>query len=124
MGWRYILFVLGGMTLFLWGLRFFVFDLFESPRFLVGIGSDAEAVAVIQHVAKYNSTTCSLTVDDLLKADGDADVSGQDTHIRRRILSTSSSFTFNHVKALFVTRKMAWSTSLLIAIWGEWLRAR
>ena len=45
MGWRYLLFALGGMTLFLWALRFFVFPLEESPRFLVGRGRDADAVA-------------------------------------------------------------------------------
>ena len=43
MGWRYLLFALGGMTLFLWAVRFFVFPLEESPRFLVGRGRDEEA---------------------------------------------------------------------------------
>ncbi|GAW04846.1 sugar transporter [Lentinula edodes] len=65
MGWRYLLFILGALTLLLWGIRFFVFKLFESPRFLVGIGKDAEAVEVIRMLAEYNSKTSNLTVDQL-----------------------------------------------------------
>jgi len=78
MGWRYLLFTLGGLMLLLWSLRFFVFSLLESPRFLCGIGKDAEAVDVI----------C------------------------------------NHIKALFATPKTAWSTSLLIAVWGQFIMPR
>ena len=71
MGWRYLLFALGGMTLFLWAVRFFVFPLEESPRFLVGRGRDEEAVAVIQRIAKFNGRECRLTVDQL-RAAGEA----------------------------------------------------
>ncbi|KAJ3719618.1 MFS general substrate transporter [Lentinula guzmanii] len=118
MGWRYLLFTLGGLTLLLWGIRFFVFKLFESPRFLVGIGKDAEAVEVIRKIAEYNSKTSDLTVDQLVKAGG---VDPEKTDIAqndRRVLSASSALGWNHVKALFRTRKLAFSTSLLIALWG------
>ncbi|KAH9916407.1 MFS general substrate transporter [Epithele typhae] len=119
MGWRYLLFTLGGMTLLLWAIRFFVFPLEESPRFLIGRGRDAEAVAVVQRVAKFNGVECSLTVEQLERA-GDAalDAAGQDQDKKAtRVLSESSVFTGEHVKALFATPKLAWSTSLLIAIW-------
>ena len=68
MGWRYLLFTLGGCTLVLWGLRFFIFTLEESPRFLAGRGHDQEAVAVVQRLAAYNRRSCSLTVEQLTKA--------------------------------------------------------
>lgn len=55
MGWRYLLFALGGLTLLLWGLRFFVFELLESPRYLVGVGRDEEAVKVIGRLREINS---------------------------------------------------------------------
>ena len=71
MGWRYLLFTLGGMTLLLWAIRFFVFPLEESPRFLVGRGRDEEAVAVIQRIANFNGRECRLTVDQL-RAAGEA----------------------------------------------------
>lgn len=115
MGWRYLLFTLGGVTLLLWAIRLFLFQLLESPRYLVGLGKDAEAIAVIHHLAAYNSTTTDISVEILAKAGQNAQSS--DTE-KRRILSQSSKFTLKHIKALFATPKMAWSTSLLIALWG------
>ncbi|OJA08971.1 hypothetical protein AZE42_13988, partial [Rhizopogon vesiculosus] len=116
MGWRYLLFTLGGITLFLWGIRFFVFTLLESPRFLSGIGRDAEAVEVIHKLAKFNGRTSSLTVEEL-EAPERAAGARSSSQEKRNILSKSSKYDPVHVKALFATPKMAWSTSLLIAIW-------
>ena len=72
MGWRYLLFTLGGFTLLLWALRFFVFNLEESPRYLIGRGHDEAAVAVIHRIAAYNGRTSSLTVDQLTQAGEEA----------------------------------------------------
>ncbi|RPD76912.1 MFS general substrate transporter [Lentinus tigrinus ALCF2SS1-7] len=118
MGWRYLLFTLGGMTLFLWAIRFFVFPLEESPRFLVGRGCDEDAVAVIQRIAKSNGRECRLTVDQLRAAGEAADMKDSEGGRRQKILSESSELSVKHVRALFATRKLAWSTSLLIALWG------
>jgi len=116
MGWRYLLFALGGLTLFFWCLRFFVFNLFESPRFLSGIGNDAEAVKVIHKLAKYNGKTTTLTLEELEAPGQNLDASP--SRMRRAILSKDSKYGASHIKALFATPRMAWSTSLLIAIWG------
>lgn len=116
MGWRYLLFALGGLTFFLWGLRFFVFTLLESPRFLSGIGRDAEAVNIIHKLAKYNGKTTTLTVEELEAPGRIQDESP--SRPRRNILSRDSKYDASHIKALFATPKMAWSTSLLIALWG------
>nr|AGL07731.1 hypothetical protein [Lentinula edodes]AGL08113.1 hypothetical protein [Lentinula edodes] len=118
MGWRYLLFILGALTLLLWGIRFFVFKLFESPRFLVGIGKDAEAVEVIRMLAEYNSKTSNLTVDQLVNAGGMNPEKARVAQNERRVLSASSSLGWDHVKALFKTRKLGFSTSLLIFLWG------
>lgn len=40
----------------------------ESPKFLISIGRDAEAVDVVHAVAKANGTTSSLTVEHLRDA--------------------------------------------------------
>ncbi|KAF9235006.1 major facilitator superfamily domain-containing protein [Melanogaster broomeanus] len=119
MGWRYLLFALGGLTLFLWGLRFFVFTLLESPRFLSGIGNDAEAVDVIHKLAEFNGKTTTLTVEEL-EAPGRTilERAPSPSRGRRNVLSKDSKFDAGHIKALFATPKMAWSTSLLIALWG------
>ena len=64
-GWRYSMYTLGAMMLFLWGLRFFILPMQESPKFLVSIGQDEEAVRVIHEVARKNGRTSSLTVERL-----------------------------------------------------------
>ncbi|KAG1873348.1 MFS general substrate transporter [Suillus tomentosus] len=118
MGWRYLLFTLGGITLSLWAVRFFIFTLLESPRFLSGIGRDADAVEVIHKLAEFNGKTSSLTLEELEAPDrampGKRSSSGE----RRNIISKNSKYNTGHIKALFATPKMAWSTSLLIAMWG------
>ncbi|TCD65531.1 MFS sugar transporter [Steccherinum ochraceum] len=121
MGWRYLLFTLGGVTLLLWALRFFLFNLEESPRYLVGLGRDEEAIGVLQRVAAYNGSTCSLTVDQLVKAGEEAlQKAGvdRDETKPRHVFSKSTNYSVDHIKALFKTRKMAFSTTLLIALWG------
>lgn len=117
MGWRYLLFTLGGLTVLLWIIRLSASNLSESPRFLIGVGKDDEAVAVIHKIAAYNSKTTSLTLDELTRVGNiSADTKGPDKKSRGN-MSQTSAFTTKHVKALFSTRKMAYSTSLLIVLW-------
>ncbi|KAH9949811.1 MFS general substrate transporter [Amylocystis lapponica] len=121
-GWRYFLYAMGGLMLLLSVLRFFVFHLYESPKYLMGRGRDAEAVEVVQHVARYNGTTCSLTLEMLTEAgalavggDKDARV---DASVRAAVLRKVRKFSGEHVKSLFATRKLAYSTTLLIIVWA------
>ncbi|KAG1750418.1 major facilitator superfamily domain-containing protein [Suillus paluster] len=118
MGWRYLLLILGGITLSLWALRFFMFTLLESPRFLSGIGRDADAVEVIHKLARFNGKTSPITVEELEAPDRAMPGRRSSSKERHTILSKSSKYDAGHIKALFATPKMAWSTSLLIAIWG------
>lgn len=116
MGWRYLLFILGSITLALWALRFVSFTLLESPRYLAGLGRDKEAVEVIRKLAAYNSTDSDVSVESLKEAGRGRDEAREGEG--SKLISESSNFGLEHVKALFATRKMAWSTSLLIALWG------
>ncbi|SJL06930.1 uncharacterized protein ARMOST_10272 [Armillaria ostoyae] len=109
MGWRYLLFALGGVTLLFWILRFFCFDLLESPRFLISAGKDAEAVSVIHKIAKYNGTTTTLTVEHLTEAAEKVADLGIPIVPRTGL---------RHVKGLFSTTKMAISTTLLVVLWS------
>ena len=103
----------------MWSLRFFFFDLVESPRYLVGKGEDEEAVAVIHKIAAYNSTTSSLTLEHLTQMGSIVDDVDDAQARGKGILSKTSNFTIGHIKALFATKEMAYSTSLLISIWGK-----
>jgi hypothetical protein len=123
MGWRYFLFTMGGIMMVLWIIRFFVFNLYESPKYLMGRGRDEEAVRVVHKVAAYNGTTSSLTLSRLQNAgrlrskiDNDVEL---DTSAIGAVRRKLSQFSGNHVKSLFATRKLAWSTSLLITLWGS-----
>lgn len=121
MGWRYLLFTLGGMTLVLWAIRFFLFKLEESPRYLVGRGRDADAVAVIHRIAAYNGRSSSLTVEQLAAAGeraAEANKAAAGAVGEHTLLSQTSVWTTYHIRSLFKTAKLAWSTSLLIIIWG------
>jgi hypothetical protein len=120
---------MGALMLVLFVLRFFVFRLYESPKFLMGRGQDAEAVEVVHKVAKYNGTTSSLTLDMLRDAErirlasvnDDAGITpfpAMETSRSGALRRTLRGFGWDHVTPLFKTRKLAWSTSLLIALWG------
>lgn len=126
------MFTLGGFTLLLWFIRFFVFRFYESPRYLIARGRDEEAVEVIHKIAKFNGKADqrTITVRDLQNAVQESTKesafpslhSGGEVHNvagkKRWLSSGGSHFSGSHIKALFATRKMAWSTSLLIVIWG------
>ncbi|KAH9980571.1 MFS general substrate transporter [Russula compacta] len=116
MGWRYLVFTLGGIMLLLAFLRLSAFPLHESPRYLLGRGRDEDAVAIVHEIARYNGTETGLTVEDLEEAARSAEE--KEGTYKWRVLSEGSEWTAKHVRALFATKKMAWSTSLLIWIWG------
>lgn len=79
MGWRYLLFTLGGITLAVFCVRFFVFKFRESPKFLIYKGQDAEAISVIQHIAKVNGKECGLTLADFEALTSESDSMETDT---------------------------------------------
>ncbi|KAI0070245.1 sugar transporter [Panus rudis PR-1116 ss-1] len=127
-GWRYFMYTMGGLMLFFWVLRFFVFHLYESPKYLMGRGRDEEAVEIVHKVAAYNGKTSSLTLEKLKNAARDAaerhgvnpveaDVL-MDTSAKGAVMRQLRKFDSGHVKSLFATRKLAYSTSLLIILWA------
>ncbi|KAF8903668.1 major facilitator superfamily domain-containing protein [Gymnopilus junonius] len=120
-GWRYFLFTMGGVMLILWAIRFFVFTLYESPKYLMGKGNDQAAVETVHKVAAHNRTTTNLTVKDLeclgvySPSEGREPPSGNVKNVLKGRLAL---FGLDHVKPLFATRKLAYSTSLLIILWA------
>ena len=106
--------------LLLWIFRFFVFNLYESPKYLMGRGKDAEAVEIVHKVARYNGVTSNLTVEVLERVGkyGGEVGSGVDTSALGAIKRKVSMFSGDHVRALFATRKLAWNASVLIVLWG------
>ena len=65
MGWRFLLYTLGAITLAVFFLRFAVFDFCETPNFCISRGDDLRAIQSLQHIAAVNKTQCSLTMEAL-----------------------------------------------------------
>lgn len=113
---------MGGLMMFLWGIRFFLFKLYESPKYLMGRGKDEQAVAVVHKIAAYNGKTSSLTIEDLRASGafgGPKEALQMDTSAAGAFRRQVAKFDSKHVKSLFATRKLAYSTSLLIVLWGK-----
>ncbi|CAD6446589.1 80516420-5957-43be-ab05-25ef7b9f1f96 [Sclerotinia trifoliorum] len=69
MGWRYLLYTLGAISLFIFILRFLVFTFQESPKYLLSKGRDEEALKVLQKIAKTNKKPLRLTIEDFRSLD-------------------------------------------------------
>lgn len=116
MGWRYFLIAMGGLTLLMFALRFLCFTIFESPKYLMGQGRDEDAVRIVHEVAKRNGKTSDLALEDLraCEPEGYQAATGTKDAVARRL----EALKFTHVRALFATKKLAWSTGSIMAVWA------
>lgn len=120
-GWRHFVLTIGIITFVMFLVRFFLFHMFESPKYLLSRGRQAEAVAVVQGIALRNNKKTWLT-EEILDAVIDADTTAP--RARRLRLSTAAiirnkltSFSAERIRPLFKTRKLGLTTSL---IWFTW----
>lgn len=118
-GWRLFVLTIGIVTFAMFVIRFFIFRLFESPKYLLSCGRQAEAVAVIHGIAYRNGTKTWLTSDIL-----DAVVDDNSTHHAPPGVSTTSviknklaSFSGDRLRPLFNSKKLGLATVL---IWFSW----
>lgn len=120
MGWRYLLIVMGGVAFLMFFLRFACFTIFESPKYLMGKGLDAEAVKIVHEVARRNGKTSTLTIEDLEACNslGPAIAPTPESHAKAALRRNLEKINTSHVKALFATKKLAYSTSLITAVWA------
>ncbi|THG96352.1 hypothetical protein EW026_g5461 [Hermanssonia centrifuga] len=114
-GWRYFMYTMGGLMLLLWVLRFGVFHLYESPKYLMGRGRDTDAVDIVHKVAAYNGTISGLTVEMLEEAGRlaslvDPTTGNMETSAKAAALRKLRKFNKGHVSSLFATKKLAYST--------------
>jgi len=120
MGWRYFMIVMGGVALLMFIGRFVFFTIFESPKFLMGKGRDTDAVRIVHEVARRNGKECSLTIEELESCNNFAlpgtvqQTSTASAAVKRKLQKLDSS----HVKALFATKKLAFSTSTITLVWA------
>lgn len=106
MGWRYVWFGCGGLILLMSIARVTVVRLRETPKFLLGQGKDEEIINNLQYIAKRYNRQCDLTLQQLQSC-------GTVSSAHRKGLGE----TWIHIRGLFVTKKLGYSTCL---IWLSW----
>ncbi|KAI9844328.1 MAG: hypothetical protein M1837_005632 [Sclerophora amabilis] len=114
-GWRYFMIAMGGLAMIMFVLRFFCFTLYESPKYLMGRGKEEEAVRVVHEVARRNGKTSPLSLADL---EVHSQHGQQGTDAAAALQRKLQKVNLTHVRALFATPKLAWSTSLIMLIWA------
>lgn len=116
MGWRYFVIAMGGLALLMFITRFVFFTIYESPKYYMGKGNDEKAVEIVHEVARRNGKTSDLTVEDLKACEPEGYVAQTDASaaIKRQLATLD----LTHVKALFSTPKMAFSTGMIMTVWA------
>ena len=139
-GWRYTLFVTGAYTLFCFFLRFVVFQIPESPKFLISKGRDGDAVRAMQRFAKICGKPLPegmLTVASLRAAAGEEvnedalieEVEDEPDGFMDKIMkpvremrinlrNSHPAETFTHLRPLFSNFAMGYTTALIWTLWA------
>lgn len=119
MGWRYTNITLGAITFIMFMCRFFFFHLYESPKFLLSRGRQAEAVATVHGIAYSNGRKTWLT-EDVLDAIGGRDDDGGHAKLSRMevVRRFFSKFGKDRIAPLFATRRLGIMTALIWLCWA------
>ncbi|AEO62450.1 uncharacterized protein THITE_2106628 [Thermothielavioides terrestris NRRL 8126] len=118
-GWRNFVLTIGIITFAMFLVRFFLFQMFESPKYLLSRGRQAEAVAVVQGIAFKNGRRTWLTEEVL-----DAVVDDASPRARSRLSTTNiiknrlASFSAERIRPLFSNPKLGLTTSLIWFCWA------
>ncbi|KAK0643069.1 major facilitator superfamily domain-containing protein [Cercophora newfieldiana] len=118
-GWRHFVVAIGILTFIMFGIRYLAFYLFESPKFLLSRGRQAEAVAVVHGIAYRNNRKTWLTEEIL-----DAVVDDSTPRLPRRLSTTNlinaklASFSGERIRPLFKSHKLGLATSLIWFCWA------
>lgn len=114
-GWRYTYYVNGAFVLVMALLRIFVVRLKETPKFSVSNNRDAEAIDVLQYIAKKYNRSCSLTLEELQSC-GEV-TANQDFRSKADLLNTFK-YSWKHIKILFNNKTTTKSSILLMISWA------
>ncbi|RHZ74868.1 hypothetical protein CDV55_102561 [Aspergillus turcosus] len=118
MGWRYFVLTMGALTMVMFICRFFLFHLYESPKFLLARGRQDEAVAAVHGIAYKNKAKTWLTVDVLNEIGGYPEENQPQALSNREIIQRYlSKFSLDRVRPLFATKKLGITTVLLWFCW-------
>lgn len=103
------MFTAGALVFVMSVLRITVVRLKETPKYLLGLGEDAQVVETLQYLASRYNRPISLTLE---KLEACGQVKG--AHSKKRLSMNELSI---HLRGLFATKKIGTSTLL---IWLSW----
>ncbi|TVY91080.1 putative MFS-type transporter [Lachnellula willkommii] len=118
LGWRYFVYAMGAITFCMFLARFVLFHLFESPKFLLARGRQAEAVAVVHGIAFKNGTTTWLSEKILNEIGGDLVVETPTFTPLEVVKRKLASFSGERIAPLFHDKKLGWTTGILWFCWA------
>jgi hypothetical protein len=108
MGWRYLHFTCGALVLALAGARLVFIKMVQTPRWLISQNRDEEVIKNLNDISTKYKKSHSLTLEQL-------QAEGRVLHTEK---SVWSAFRIKeHFRGLFRTRKLGWSTTVIIANW-------
>ncbi|KAF2139952.1 uncharacterized protein K452DRAFT_289332 [Aplosporella prunicola CBS 121167] len=118
-GWRYFVLTIGALTFFMFIARFFLFHLFESPKFLLSRGRQSEAVAVVHGIAYHNKAKTWLTEEILNAIGGEPETEVKQALSTVEIVQRNlSKFGTSRIGPLFQGWRLATTTVLVWFIWA------
>lgn len=133
MGWRYLHFTMGGITILMFvihGLRglanafrficrSFLFYLFESPKFLLSRGQQRQAVTVVHAIAYQAQVKTWLTEEILNEIGGHPDgVKDERLAVSDIIKRQLEKFSSQRIKPLFGYKQLGINTALVWLCWA------
>lgn len=111
MGWRYLCFTLGALTFVMFICRFFLFHLYESPKYLLARGRQSDAVASVHGIAHKNRTKTWLTEEILNEIGGyPEEVADEKLSFAEIVRRNLSKFSLERIGPLFSSKKLGFSS--------------
>jgi hypothetical protein len=108
MGWRYLHFTCGALVLVMAVARLVFIKMVQTPRWLISQNRDEEVIKNLNDISTKYQKSHSLTLEQL-------QAEGRVLHTEK---SVWSAFRIKeHFRGLFRTRKLGWSTTVIIANW-------
>lgn len=104
--------------MFMFVCRFFLFHLYESPKYLLSRNRQSEAVSVVQTIARYNGASTWLSEDILDEFGENVDDGAPRLTVMEINKRNLSKFSFDKVGALFADRELGITTVLLWFMWA------
>ncbi|KAJ5684360.1 uncharacterized protein N7477_000705 [Penicillium maclennaniae] len=119
MGWRYLVLTLGAITFAMFCARFFLFHLYESPKYLLSRGRQDEAVASVHGIAYRNKAKTWLTSEILNEIGGVAESKEEEKlSVGEIIKRFFSKFSMERIGPLFANKRLGFTTVLLWLCWA------